>query len=741
MLFFVLGLIITAVTANIVGNREALDTRHNFERRARVAADDVNQSLGAYLVLARSAAGFAADTYRRLDPLEWQAYVRRLDPDRDWEGLKAVALAFAVPDRNVYDVKPAEAQHIPPAWATLAPLALSLPVSFAAPLSVDNASLIGLDLAGEPGNVAALVQARDFADPAFSSPGSLSTDTPGADAGLLLFSAFYRGEAETLTQRRANLAGFVLTRIDVASILRQVLEPLKVAGFQSRVTDITDTDTMPLATFGDAWVSRAVTDPYTEVLDIGGRRWLFEFQTVVPSQLGENVAITWLIGILASLVCALLLFYFNSLRFRAEQRASEMTVDMRISEERYRHLTGMSADWFWEQDAAFRFTQMSGGASKGARDPAAMIGTYRWDLPIDWTADQWEAHYAVLTARDPFYHVEYRVLGIDGEFHWFDISGEPIFDDRGYFAGYRGIGSDITERKLADDELKNYRNNLETLVFERTVQLQGAKEAAELAYQAKSEFLANMSHELRTPLHAILSFARLGHERLAAAGDNPADTVADIRAEKKARAQAAQKVARYFQRIIESGERLVDLVTNLLDLSKIEAGKMEFQKAPGDLALMVREVVAEFEALAEERQLRLLAPSTNFSAPANLDAVRIGQVLRNVLANAIKFTPAGGVIGVTIVPTSLIVGRRAADIAAPTAAWCIEITDSGIGIPDDELETVFDKFVQSSKSKTGAGGTGLGLAICREIVTAHRGVINARNRPEGGAVFEILIPR
>ena len=379
---------------------------------------------------------------------------------------------------------------------------------------------------------------------------------------------------------------------------------------------------------------------------------------------------------------------------------------------------------------------MSGGASKGGRDPAAMIGTYRWDLPIEWTADQWEEHYAVLTARDPFYHVEYRVLGIDGKFHWFDISGEPIFDDEGLFAGYRGTGSDITERKLADDELKSYRSNLETLVFERTLQLRGAKEAAELAYRAKSEFLANMSRELRTPLHAILSFARLGNERLATS-----DTAANSTDDSKTRKQAMQKVERYLQRIIESGERLVDLVTNLLDLSKIEAGKMEFTKTPGDLARILRDVVAEFEALAEERQLRLLAPATNFSAPASIDAVRIGQVLRNVLANAVKFTPAGGFISVTIVPTSLIVGRRAADAAAPTSAWCIEITDSGIGIPEDELETVFDKFVQSSKSKTGAGGTGLGLAICREIVTAHRGVINARNRPEGGAVFEILIPR
>jgi signal transduction histidine kinase len=327
----------------------------------------------------------------------------------------------------------------------------------------------------------------------------------------------------------------------------------------------------------------------------------------------------------------------------------------------------------------------------------------------------------LLAARQPFFDLQYRVLSATGERTWVSISGEPIFGADGQFGGYRGIGKDITARKTIEEELRRHRDNLTDLVAERTVDLLAAKNAAEQAYRAKSEFLANMSHELRTPLHAILAFARLGQDRTPA--------------------QTDEKTQRYFSRIVDAGERLLSLVSNLLDLSKIEAGKMLVDPQPGDLVNMLHDVVAEFEALAEERKLQWSLPSATTHAPARVDAVRFSQVLRNVLANAMKFSPDGGVIRILIEEAATTLGRRADDLAAPVAAWRITVIDEGIGIPEDELETVFDSFVQSSKTRDGAGGTGLGLTICREIVAAHRGSISARNRPEGGAVFEIMVPR
>jgi signal transduction histidine kinase len=278
-----------------------------------------------------------------------------------------------------------------------------------------------------------------------------------------------------------------------------------------------------------------------------------------------------------------------------------------------------------------------------------------------------------------------------------------------------------TELRVSQAELLRHRDHLAELVAERTTELLAAKNAAERADRIKSEFLTNMSHELRTPLHAILSFSRLGQDQ--------------------STAQAHEKTQRYFSRIASAGERLLALVSDLLDLSKIEAGKMLIDPRPCDLVQLLREAVAEFEVLAEERKQHWHLPPAESLAPATVDPVRFTQVLRNVLSNAMKFSPDGGVIRVLVEPATMIPGRRTADLAAPVAAWRIAVIDEGVGIPEDELETVFDSFVQSSKTRTGAGGTGLGLAICREIVAAHRGSISARNRPQGGTVFEILIPR
>jgi signal transduction histidine kinase len=284
------------------------------------------------------------------------------------------------------------------------------------------------------------------------------------------------------------------------------------------------------------------------------------------------------------------------------------------------------------------------------------------------------------------------------------------------------IGAIESNERLRDGEaeLLRHRNHLADIVAERTSELLAAKNAAEQAHRIKSEFLANISHELRTPLHSILSFARLGQE--------------------KSDGQSGDKTQRYFSRIVGAGERLLSMVSNLLDLSKIEAGKLLIDPQPCDLVVLVRDVAGELEALGAERKLQWHLPSAQAHAVATVDPVRFGQVLRNVLSNAIKFSAEGGDIRVLVEEATMTLGRRTDDPVIPVAAWRISVIDEGIGIPEDELETVFESFVQSSKTRTGAGGTGLGLTICREIVGAHRGSINARNRPEGGAIFEILVP-
>jgi len=301
---------------------------------------------------------------------------------------------------------------------------------------------------------------------------------------------------------------------------------------------------------------------------------------------------------------------------------------------------------------------------------------------------------------------------------WLLTSVLPLCDE-GKIGEVFVMGVDITDRVGMEQELRQHRDHLEGMVAAQTASLLRAKESAESANLSKSEFLANMSHELRTPMHAVLSFARIGHFKVATA--------------------PPEKLKSYFEHIRAAGERLLELVNDLLDLSKLEAGRMQYVMRRLDLRHSTQSVMAELEPLFEGKQLRCSITSAPDDCHVVGDHKRIEQVLRNLLGNAIKFTPAGKCIGVEIAPDAMPVGRRTHD-AGTQRALRLSVVDEGVGIPEAELDAVFDKFTQSSLTSTGAGGTGLGLAICREIVHAHRGIIRASNRVGGGAVFDVLLP-
>ena len=243
---------------------------------------------------------------------------------------------------------------------------------------------------------------------------------------------------------------------------------------------------------------------------------------------------------------------------------------------------------------------------------------------------------------------------------------------------------------------------LRTLLEEVTA----AKEKAEAANHSKSEFLANMSHELRTPLHGILSFAAFG--------------------EKNAAAAKPEKITEYFHKIQNSGKILLNLLNNLLDLAKLESGKMIFEFQRTNVCSLLGKVADEFTSLVSERGLTIDYAEPDGKAMANVDRDKFMQVVRNLVSNAVKFSPKGGKIGIGVVQQEHVLQVR--------------VADQGAGIPPAELERIFEEFVQSSTTQKGAGGTGLGLAISRQIVAAHNGKIRAENQPAGGAVFFFEIP-
>jgi signal transduction histidine kinase len=275
------------------------------------------------------------------------------------------------------------------------------------------------------------------------------------------------------------------------------------------------------------------------------------------------------------------------------------------------------------------------------------------------------------------------------------------------------------ELYLAHEALKTANDDLEIKIEERSIDYKKAKEEAEQANHLKSEFLANMSHELRTPMHGILSFSKFGIDRIEKA--------------------SKEKNLNYFKKIKRSGDRLMNLLDNLLDLSKLESRKKVCKMEFINIEKVAKDVVSELGSIRKEKNLKIIVENPLIPTKTVCDEQKVMQVIQNLLSNAMKFTPANKQITINFNSGKLPFGQRASD-KEMISAITVSIKDEGVGIPEIELKTVFDKFIQSSKTKTGAGGTGLGLAICKEIIQAHNGIIWAENNPEGGATFSFMLP-
>jgi PAS domain S-box-containing protein len=298
--------------------------------------------------------------------------------------------------------------------------------------------------------------------------------------------------------------------------------------------------------------------------------------------------------------------------------------------------------------------------------------------------------------HDVAYDTEYRTRRPDGAERVLASRGKVYRDESGNPLRVSGVCLDITERRLAAEQ-------------------QQAREAAEAANQAKSTFLASMSHELRTPLNAIIGFSELLENH----------TFGDLN----------ERQQRYVNNVLTSGRHLLQLINDILDLSKVEAGHMELTLSQFDLGTALREVRAIVGGLADKKRQTLHLAVEDAIPSLTADQSKFKQILYNLLSNAIKFTPEGGEIRLT--------ARRATGIEASHGGEWIEIavTDTGIGLRREDQDRIFKAFEQvDSAYAREQQGTGLGLALTQNLVALHGGRLWVESELGKGSSFKFIMP-
>jgi len=396
----------------------------------------------------------------------------------------------------------------------------------------------------------------------------------------------------------------------------------------------------------------------------------------------QSIIIT--IGTLGGIIAFAILFRALGIQFRRLEN----------SEARFHGFALTSSDWFWETDERHRISYMSddvGITGFGVR-PSQLLGRTRMEIAADagGEMDKWREHFAVLERHAPFRDFRYIWKNPGGQ-GTASISGDPFFDAKGRFLGYRGTGRDITPQVLAEHSLLE------------------AKEAAEAANLAKSQFLANMSHELRTPLNAVIGFAEALDQGLAG--------------------QLQPKQAEYIQLIHQSGKHLLVVINDILDLAKVDAGNFSLYEEDGiEPQRLVESCLALVRGQAAAGGVSFSTEIANDLPPLIGDPTRLKQVLLNLLSNAAKFTERGG--SVTIAARQIKGGGLA-----------FAVRDTGLGMTPDEIEIALKPFGQVEAGDTRRyQGTGLGLPLARRLVELHGGTLRIESEKGRGTTVIVTFP-
>ena len=589
------------------------------------------------------------------------------------------------------------------------------PVYFVEPMQ-GNEQALGFDLASEPVRRAAMAEARSAGRISVTPPVRLVQEPTGQWGALVFMPVRDRAEQHA----RAALAGFTVGVIRVGRLAETALAGLEREGLR-----ITIRDAGAATAVGELYADGAPPQDTAQFalrawhreVPVGDRRWVIDVAPDVDFVGRHSSWMPWIF--LVGGLCFMGIFnvYLLTITGRTahvqglvDERTAELAASRQALQTKSEHYEGLlrtSADAIHILDRQGYLREWNEAFLHHlgySAEEAAGLHVSDWDVRLD--AAGIESKLADLLVAGATFETLHRRK--DGEVRHVEISATGMWVDGvpHLYASAR----DITERKRNLEELERYRHQLEQLVADRTARIGTLNEElarrareAEAASVAKSSFLANMSHEIRTPMNAIIGMAHL----MRRAGTTP-------------------KQAEQLDRIDGAADHLLSILNNILDLSKIEAGKFVLDDAEVDVDALLANLSSIVGQRAQAKGLRLVVDAEHCPGRLRGDPTRLTQALLNYAANALKFTEHGTV--------TLSVRRQEEDAGSVLLRFAVR--DTGIGIGTEALGRLFSAFEQADSSISRAhGGTGLGLAITRRLACLMGGEAGAESVPGEGSTF------
>jgi len=386
----------------------------------------------------------------------------------------------------------------------------------------------------------------------------------------------------------------------------------------------------------------------------------------------------------------------RSIRYAIERQRTR--IDLHESRERFRHFARIASDRFWEMDRDLRFVStplMPEGDP--IRHLGDLSGRRRWEVsglaPL--APGGWERHKADLEAHRPFRNFDVALTAPDGTVSYWSVGGDPVFGSDGEFQGYRGTSTNVSDRVRREQDLRQLADDLAA-----------AKSELEALNAQKDKFFSIIAHDLRSPFAGLIGVADLFRRGIVKA--------------------SPEKLKEYGENMYASATRVNNLIEDLLEWSRLQLGGIKFEREKLDLAELAGDVVDHQEDQAAAKGVHLEGPP-GAAMTAFGDRQALNSVLRNLIANAVKFTPSGGRVVVRL--------ERAGDFIAVTVA------DTGVGMSPEKVARLFSIAENVSTPGTkGERGTGLGLVLCKELIERGGGTIAVDSEEGKGTQVRITVP-